>query len=129
MQQFRLLLVEDNAAFLSIALRFLSNNPAFSSIATAANAGEGLALAERLQPELVLLDINLPEMLGWQLIPQLRALLPRVKIIVLTMWDSEVYRQAALEAGADDYVAKDSIHASLLPAIWRLLQTAAPATG
>jgi DNA-binding NarL/FixJ family response regulator len=127
MEQYRLLLVEDNTAFLSIALRFLSSNPAFSSIATANTAREGLALAELLQPQLVLLDLNLPETLGLQVIPQLRALLPQVKIIALTVWDSDVYRKAALQAGADDYVTKDRIHASLLPAIWRQLQPAEPA--
>jgi two-component system nitrate/nitrite response regulator NarL len=127
MEHFRLLVVEDNVAFLSIALRFLSSNLAFSDIATANTAREGLAVAEVLKPELVLLDINLPETAGLQVIPQLRALLPQVKIIVLTVWDSDLYRQAALQAGADDYVTKDSIHTSLLPAIWRQLQPAAPA--
>jgi DNA-binding NarL/FixJ family response regulator len=129
MERYQLLLVEDNVAFLNIAVRFLSSHPAFSSIATASNAREGLALAEVLKPQLILLDINLPETQGLLVIPQLRALLPQVKIIVLTVWDSDLYRQAALEAGADDYVTKDSIHANLLPAIWRQLLPAAPATG
>jgi two-component system nitrate/nitrite response regulator NarL len=129
MEQFRLLLVENNAAFLGIALRYLSSNPAFSPIATANSAREGLALAEVLKPQLVILDIHLPETLGLHLIPQLRALLPQVKIIVLTVWDSDLYRHAALQAGADDYVTKDNLHANLLPAIWRQLQPAEPAPG
>jgi DNA-binding NarL/FixJ family response regulator len=129
MEALRLLLVDDNAAFLSIATRFLRSNPDFEQIAAANTAAEGLALAERLQPQVVLLDINLADSSGLEAIPRLRALLPQVKIIMLTVWDTDAYRQAARAAGADDYVTKDNIHSSLVPAIWRQLRPLAPIVG
>jgi DNA-binding NarL/FixJ family response regulator len=117
----RLLLVDDNSFFLRIAASYLQKYGDFDQIACAGSAAEALELAARLQPQVILLDINLPQTSGLDLIPLLRRSLADAKIIVLTLWDSAQYRQAALEAGADDYVAKSAINTDLLPAIWRLV--------
>lgn len=122
----KLLLVDDNSQFLRIAVRFLQTHGNFDEIFSAGSAAEALERAAEVQPQVVLLDINMPQTSGLDMIPTLRQLLPGVKIIMLTLWDSEMYRQAAIEAGADDYVSKATINAALLPAIGRLVNPGAP---
>jgi DNA-binding NarL/FixJ family response regulator len=74
-----------------------------------------------MQPAVVMLDLNLPDGLALDVLPQLRAAAPQARIIILTLWDGDAYRAAALEAGADAFVSKSAIHAQLLPAISQLL--------
>jgi two-component system, OmpR family, KDP operon response regulator KdpE len=72
-----------------------------------ASGGEaGLALARTTPFDVVLLDINMPGMDGLETCRQLRRLLPRIAILMLTVRDSEEDKVEALEAGADDYVTK-----------------------
>jgi len=74
-------------------------------ISTAANGEEGLAVAAAEQPDLIILDMSLPDMEGLQVCKELRAwtLTP---IIILSVRDSEKDKVAALDAGADDYLTK-----------------------
>src|SRR5687767_8372005 len=101
-----LLIVDDNSFFRRIATRFLTQMADLQVVGSASSVEEALLQAAALRPEVALVDLNMPHSSGLALIPQLRQLLPAVKIVVLTMWDSEIYREAALAAGADDFVAK-----------------------
>jgi two-component system response regulator NreC len=118
-----LLLVDDNSLFLRIATRFLEGFPELELLGSAATADEAQEKVVALQPDIVLMDLNLPGLTGLKLIPRLRELRPAVKVIVLTLWDSDIYRQAALAAGADEFVSKAQINATLVPAIRRLYPT------
>jgi len=68
----------------------------------------------------------MPGLSGLETIPRLRAMLPEVSIIALTLLDAKVYRQAALAAGADDFVPKANLSTDLLPAIRRVAKTDQP---
>jgi len=87
---------------------------------------EALTQAQNLKPEVVLIDLHMPGLSGLETIPRLRAMLPEVSIIALTLLDAKVYRQAALAAGADDFVPKANLSTELLPAIRRVAQTGQP---
>ena len=76
-----------------------------------------------MPPQLVLLDLMMPRPSGLEVIPRLRALLPHVRIIALTLPDTSSYRRAALAAGADAFVAKSSMETDLLPAVQQVMQT------
>lgn len=65
----------------------------------------------------------MPDLSGLEVLPQLRTLLPTARIIIVTLCDFEDYRQAALAAGADDFVSKRNPITDLLPAIPRVAQT------
>src|SRR5262245_13325046 len=80
------------------------------------DADQGLAMAAKLLPDVVLWGIGMPAQPQLQLLPQLRALLPRAGILVLGVLE-EGYREAALAAGADMFLLKDGLPATLLPAI------------
>jgi DNA-binding NarL/FixJ family response regulator len=127
METTSVLLVDDSSLFVRVATRFLMARGDIELAGTARDADEALRLAEELRPELVLLDLNMPHVSGLEVIPRLRRALPGVKIIVLTLWDTDLYRQAALAAGADDFVSKGQIGNNLLPAIRRLRASATAA--
>jgi DNA-binding NarL/FixJ family response regulator len=115
-----LLIVDDNSFFRRVATRFLTQAADLEVVGAAASVDEALSKAQELQPQVVLVDLNMPHASGLTLIPMLRERMPGLKIIVLTMWESDFYRQAALAAGADDFVPKSQIATNLLPALRRL---------
>jgi DNA-binding NarL/FixJ family response regulator len=122
MKPISVLLVDDNPAFLRIATRFLQEHDDVAVVGAAGGGEEALALAEDLEPDIVLIDLAMPGLSGLETIPRLRAMLPAGGIIALTMLDTNSYWQAALAAGADDFVPKVSLDTDLLPAIRRVAQ-------
>lgn len=116
------LLVDNNPAFLHILTGFLQRYGRSQILiaGTASGGKEALTKAQLLRPQVILIDLSMPDLHGLEAIPQLRSLLPDVKIIALTLLDSGSYRQAALAAGANDFVSKTQLDTDLLPAIWRL---------
>jgi DNA-binding NarL/FixJ family response regulator len=120
MKPISVLLVDDNPAFLRIATRFLQKHDDTVVIGTADGGQEALALAQDLQPDVVVIDLAMPGLSGLDTIPRLRAKLPEVGIIALTVLDTDSYLQAALEAGANDFVPKSSLDTDLLSAIRRV---------
>ena len=75
-------------------------------VVSAQTGGEGVQLARRARPDAVLLDLMLPDVNGYQVCEQLRALDPAVPIIMLTARSQETDKIRGLDAGADDYVTK-----------------------
>jgi two-component system KDP operon response regulator KdpE len=87
----------------------------------ALTAGEGLRQAAERSPDLILLDLGLPDMDGIQAIPRLRAF-SSVPIVILSARDREAEKIAALDAGADDYVEKPFALGELLARLRALLR-------
>jgi two-component system KDP operon response regulator KdpE len=99
------ILIVDDDASVRRALHITLQTLGFST--SEASAGEeALMLARTARYDVVLLDINLPGLDGLETCRQLRRLLPRIAIVMLTVRDSEDDKVQALEAGADDYVTK-----------------------
>ena len=122
MKPISILLVDDNPTFWRIVTRFLQEHGDVMVAGTASGGEEALALARDLQPDIVLIDLAMPGLSGLETIPRLRAMLPAVGIIALTVLDINSYRQAALAAGANDFVPKASLDTDLLPAIRQVAQ-------
>ena len=125
MNPMAVLLVDDNPTFLRILKRFLEEQGRgeVEITGTAAGGKEALTTAAALRPDLVLLDLAMPDLHGLEVIPRLRRLLPDTGIIALTLMNPESYRQAVLTAGADEFVAKATLDTDLLPAIRRVSET------
>jgi DNA-binding NarL/FixJ family response regulator len=92
------------------------------AVGTARGGKEALAQVRELQPDVTLIDLNMPGMNGVDTVRCLLDMMPQMGIIVLTLLDSAIYRRAALRAGADEFVAKASMPTDLLPAIRRVAQ-------
>lgn len=99
------ILIVDDDPSVSRALHTTLQTLGFQTF-EASGGDEALALARTNPYDVVLLDINMPGMDGLETCRQLRRILPRVAILILTVRDSEEDKVQALEAGADDYVTK-----------------------
>ncbi len=112
------ILVADDHAILRSGLRLLiENEPGLKVVGEAADGEEVLSKAVDLQPDLILLDINMPGLDGLSALPHLKASLPDTRILILTMHDDVRYLQQALEYGASGYVLKKVVDNELLMAI------------
>ncbi|MBI1763379.1 MAG: response regulator transcription factor [Acidobacteria bacterium] len=116
------LLVDDNPTFRRVADKFLRTLPGLVVAGTAVGGLDGLAQAETLQPDVILVDLHMRDLDGLRLIPQLRALLPQTNIIALTLLEASAFRGVTLAAGADEFVDKANMFAELWPAIERVRQ-------
>jgi DNA-binding NarL/FixJ family response regulator len=116
------LLVDDNRTFLRILAGFLSERGegALQVVGSVIEGREAVAQAETLQPDVVLVDLQMPLRSGLALLPHLRARLPDAILVALTLLDPDVYQAATLAAGADAFVSKMSLERDLIPTIRRL---------
>ena len=117
----RILLVDDHRMVLNGYTLMLDAEKDLSVCAAVTNAGEALTTFERERPDLVVTDLTLAGRGGLDLIKDLRALSPEVKILVCSMHDETLYAERALRAGAKGYVMKDADGPTFLAAIRRVL--------
>jgi DNA-binding NarL/FixJ family response regulator len=117
-------LIDNNTTFLRIATRLLHEyyQQHMCVVGSTAQYDEALQQAEILKPRVILLGVGQHSLESLQHIPRLREVLPNACIIVLGSLDIDIYRQAALNAGADDFVPKAAINHALLPAIQQCTQ-------
>ncbi|NLY92285.1 MAG: response regulator transcription factor [Firmicutes bacterium] len=114
----RILLVDDQTLFReSIKSVLEMRNPCMQVVAQAADGKEGLELAERLHPDIILMDVRMPVMDGVESARLIRNRCPEAKIIMLTTFDDDEYVFEALKAGAAGYLLKDIPPAGLEAAI------------
>ncbi len=116
-ERVRIAIVDDHIILRQGLRALLEIEADLEIVGEAGTAAEAQELVRRTQPALVLSDISLPDKSGLALISDLRALCPRVRILMLTAYSSEDYIRVALNSNADGYVLKDSSRAELLHAI------------
>src|SRR5260370_13983024 len=107
----RVLLADDHAQVLESVSSFLSTD--FDVVATASTGREALDLALRLQPDVAVLDMAMPELDGFQTVEELRRHGSRARPVFLTMHEGDEFIKAAIDAGALGYVLKSRIHSDL----------------
>ena len=113
----RLLLVDDHKVVRS-GLRMLLDNEADLTIVGEAGTGqEALQLAEQLQPDLVLMDIGLPDLSGIDVAHQIKQRWPKIAIVALTIHEDAEYFFKMLQAGVNGYVTKRAAPEELLTAV------------
>jgi CheY-like chemotaxis protein len=127
MEPISVLLVDDNLTFLHFATRFLKAHNEVLVLGTATRSEEAIARAQELRPQVVLLDLAMPDLsCSLEVIPRLRSILPETRIIAVTLFATDGYRQAAFKAGVDDFIPKHKMDTDLLPAIQRVAQARQP---
>ena len=117
MQISQIVLVDDNQDFLAVSQEFLEAFEGLQVVGTATSGPEALDLLNHISPTLLIVDVSMPEMNGLELTQQVKKQWPSLPIIVLTLLDTPLHRQAALQAGADAFVTKASMDDDLIPAI------------
>jgi DNA-binding NarL/FixJ family response regulator len=104
----------------------LANEPDLEVVGEAENGREALELCRELRPDLVLMDVRMPEMDGLQATRAIKGELPATCILVVTTHESAEYRLGALKAGAAGYVLKDAPKRRLIDAIRRVANGETP---
>jgi len=112
----RVILADDHQ-LMREGLRAVLEKAQVQVLGEAANGREALAKAKRLRPDVVIMDIGMPELNGIDATRRLLAEVPGVKVIALSMNDDRRYVSAMLEAGASGYVLKSSASEELLTAL------------
>lgn len=102
----RILLADDNATFVAAVRQFLSTLPDTEVVGVAHNGRDAMALAETLRPDLILLDIGMPEMNGLEAARRMQQWPTPPLIVFLSMHSSQAYRDAARQVGAAGFIGK-----------------------
>lgn len=113
----RLLLVDDHQLVRDGLRARLGDIPEIDIVGEAANGEQALAAAETLRPDLALVDIGLPDINGIELTTALAQRCPELRVLILSMYDSQGYVMSAMRAGARGYVLKDAPSAEIIAAI------------
>jgi DNA-binding NarL/FixJ family response regulator len=113
----RLIVVDDHPVVRDGLKGMLASQPDLEVAGEAANGEEAVALAGRLHPDVVLMDLRMPIMDGTTATRRLRCELPQCRVIMLSTFDDEDSRARGLEAGAVAYLLKDTPLDDLVEAI------------
>jgi DNA-binding NarL/FixJ family response regulator len=116
----RLLIVDDHQLMRDGLVRLLSLESEIELVGTACDGAEAVRMVAEHQPDLVLMDIRMPEKSGIQATREIKARHPDVKVILLTMHDEDDYVFEGMGAGASGYLLKDSSRDELIGSIHRV---------
>jgi DNA-binding NarL/FixJ family response regulator len=116
-ENLRIVLAEDHTILREGLRALLSTDPNFEIIGEAPDGREAVRCVEKLEPDLLLIDLSMPRMSGMEAIREIKKRFPAIKIIALTVHKTEEYLLTTLQAGADGYVLKDATHEELVMAI------------
>lgn len=113
----KVLITDDHAVFRTGVKTSLSHYRDIEVIGEAENGTHLLKLLDLLQPDVILLDIQMPHMNGITTLPEVKKVLPNVKVIMLTMNDDTAMISKLMEIGANSYLTKDSDSETIYEAI------------
>lgn len=113
----KIVLIDDHKLFREGVKRILSFEPAFDVVAEADDGRDAKEIVEKYNPDIVLMDINMPETNGIEATKELLQNNPDLKVIILSIHDDENYVTHALQSGAQGYLLKEMDTDSLMEAI------------
>lgn len=113
----RIVIADDHPIVRSGLLGLLASQPDFEVVGEAANGREAVAVAERTRPDVVLIDLRMPELDGVGAIKAMCAALPTLRVLVLTTYDTDADILRAVEAGATGYLLKETPREELFNAV------------
>lgn len=116
-QKLTVLLADDHKLLRSGLKLLLQRNPDLLVVGEAADGEETLRLFGQLEPDILLLDLSMPNMDGMECLREIKSRRPDAKVIILTMHEDENYIRQAMQAGASAYVQKSAADTDLFKAI------------
>jgi len=117
MNKIRILLVDDHTILRDGLRSLLESESDLKVIGEAEDGRQAVTLACQQEPDVVLMDIAMPLLNGLEATRQIKRQCPKVKVLILSMYDNEEYIRQALEAGAMGYILKDAAARELISAI------------
>ena len=117
----RIVLADDHTILREGLRSLLSADPNFDIVGEAEDGREAVRCVEKLEPNLLLMDLSMPRMSGMDAISEIKKRYSETKIIALTVHKTEEYLLTTLQAGVDGYVLKDATHDELVMAIHNVM--------
>lgn len=112
------ILIADDHTVVRAGLRALLNaEPEFIVVGEAEDGNSALQLAQDLQPDVIILDISMPQLNGIQATQAIKTKLSQARILILTLHEDEVLLRQAFDSGASGYIVKRAVEAELVSAI------------
>lgn len=122
MHQIRVLLVDDQEAFMSALVAVVGATPNFEVVGQARTGEESLVLASEVNPDLVIMDVNLPGIDGLEATRRLRAHGSPPVVVLLSTHDEDAGEQFVADSGAHEYVTKSAFGPQRLSDCWSRLR-------
>jgi len=110
----KVLLVDDFEGFRHSLRGFLRQQPGFEVVGEAVDGNDAIEKADELRPDLVLMDLEMPNKDGFDATREIKRRLPETRVVILSMHSSDVYRRAARDFHADDFIDKNSMKFALV---------------
>src|SRR5690242_8874685 len=121
-KKIRILLADDHTILRAGLKMMLNAQPDMEIVGEAQDGRQSIAEAQKLQPDVVLMDITMPDINGIEATKQIKKLLPDTRVLVLTMHEHDEYVFQALRAGASGYMLKEAAATDLITAL-RVIQS------
>jgi len=109
MKPLRVLIVDDALDFRESTMEFLSRDERAQVIGCAADGREGLRMALELVPDLIVMDVAMPFMTGFQATVAIKQAHPGVKVLLTSLYDEPAYHAEAANVGADQFIGKQAL--------------------
>jgi DNA-binding NarL/FixJ family response regulator len=121
MSKKRVLIVDDHQLIIDGLRGFIESNEGYQVVGEASTGTEAIRLASVLNPDLILMDIEMPEMSGIQASQEIKKMMPAVKIIIVSMHNEKQLIKKLIDQGADGYLLKNSSQQEVMDAIQKVL--------
>lgn len=118
----RILIADDHGVMRAGLRALLEDEPSMEVVGEASNATQVFNLVESLKPDLVLLDIGMPDQNGIEITRQLKKQYPHIQVLILTVYEDESLLRETIQAGASGFVIKRAAEAELMAAIQAVSQ-------
>ena len=129
MSPVQVLTVDDQPVFLEAARALIASTPGFDLVGEATSGAEAISAIERLQPDMVLLDVRMPGLDGIETARWLTANRSKAVIVLVTGHDVEDVQTLAEQAGAVALIVKERLRPALLRELWASYRPKTPAEG
>jgi len=113
----KIVIIDDHQLFREGVKRILEFEKGFEVVAEGSNGNEAIALVEQYKPDVVVMDINMPQMNGVEATAKLVERFPDVKVLILSIHDDESYVTHVMKTGARGYLLKEMDADSLIEAV------------
>lgn len=113
----RVLIADDHAVVREGIRRVLGTEAEFEIVGEAVNGSDAVSLSRKLEPDVVVLDLSMPELSGFEAAERIRSTVPATRMLILSIHDHEEYVARSIRAGAHGYLRKDSSPAELRAAV------------
>ena len=122
----QIVIVDDHDLARESLRDMLTDEPDIEVVGEAANGREAIALCSHLRPDIVLMDVRMPQMDGLEATREIKQRLPKISVLMVTMHENPDYLLEALRAGAAGYILKDASQEEVVTAVRQVLAGESP---